>query len=120
MGFIRSINEPTVYSKWQGNSKILLLCLYVDDILYMGSSKKMLVEFKEVMMKMLEITDPRPMKYFLCLEVIQRRGSVFDSQEKYVVDLLHKAGMMNCKAIDNPLNLMKSFIHRIIPERPVH
>lgn len=104
MGFVRSINEPTVYSKQEGNSIILLLSIYVDDILYMGSSAKMLIEFKEAMMQTFEMTDLGPMQYFLGLEVIQRRGSVFVSQEKYDVDLLQRTGMSHCKCVDNPLN----------------
>lgn len=34
IGFIRSINKRMVYNKKQGKTDILLLCLYVDNILY--------------------------------------------------------------------------------------
>lgn len=57
MGFLHSSNKPTVYSKKQGNNDLLLLCLYVDDILYMGSSKEFLVEFKETIMKTFEMSN---------------------------------------------------------------
>jgi len=104
MGFIRSSNEPTVYTKMQGNSDVLLLCLYIDDILYMGSSEELLVEFKENMMKIFEMTDMGPLRYFLGLEVKQKKGCIFVSQQRYVEDLLYKSGMMNCKNIDTPMN----------------
>jgi len=35
--FRKSDNEPTLYVKMQGNSDFLVVCLYVDDIIYMGS-----------------------------------------------------------------------------------
>lgn len=104
MGFTRSLNEPTVYSKKQDDNCILLLCLYVDDILYTGSSEKYLKEFRDSMMNTFEMSDLGPMSYFLGLEIVQRRGLIFVSQHKNAVDLLHKTGMMNCKAIDTPMN----------------
>lgn len=104
MGFTRSLNEPTVYSKKQDDNCILLLCLYVDDILYTGSSEKYLKEFRDSMMNTFEMSDLGPMSYFLGLEIVQRRGLIFVSQHKNAVDLLHKTGMMNCKVIDTPMN----------------
>lgn len=35
--FRRSENEPTLYVKKRGNGDFLVVCLYVDDIIYMGS-----------------------------------------------------------------------------------
>lgn len=104
MGFIRSSNEPTVYTKKIGNIDVLLLCLYVDDILYMEFSKEMIMEFKETMMKTFEMSDLGPMRYFLGLEVAQKRGSVFVPQQKYASDLLYRAGMTNYNSVSTPLN----------------
>ncbi|XP_039146734.1 uncharacterized mitochondrial protein AtMg00810-like [Dioscorea cayenensis subsp. rotundata] len=68
MGFVQSKNEPTVYKKVRRNSDSLLLCIYVDDIIYMGSSQDMLSDFKEEMLKTFEMSDMGPIKYFLGLE----------------------------------------------------
>lgn len=70
----------------------------------MGSSEKYWVEFRGTMMRTFEMSDLGLMRYFLDLEVIQRRRSIFVSQQKYAVDLLHKTRMINCKAIDTPMN----------------
>lgn len=70
MGFIRSSNEPTVYPKKHCSTDVLLLCLYVDDILYMGSSEDMLFKLKETMMITFKMSDLGPMRHFLGLEVI--------------------------------------------------
>ena len=45
--FNRRNNEPTLYTKTNQEGKILIVCLYVDDIIYAGSL--MLEEFKVVM-----------------------------------------------------------------------
>lgn len=69
MDFIHSNNERTVYTKMRGNIDVLLLYLYVDDILYMGSSEEMIMEFKDTMMNTFEMSNLGLMRYFLDLEV---------------------------------------------------
>lgn len=56
-GFQRSITEYTLYMKFEKNEGILLLCVYVDDLIYMGSSLHMVKKFKEDMTKNFEMND---------------------------------------------------------------
>lgn len=56
-GFERSKNEPTLYLKKQGKNDILIICLYVDDMIYMGSSSALVDEFKICMKKKFEMSD---------------------------------------------------------------
>ena len=81
-GFERSANEPTLYFKRQGESDFLVVCLYVDDIIYMGSSESLILEFKSYMMKTFEMTDLVLLHYFLGLEVKQAAYGIFISQQK--------------------------------------
>lgn len=68
-GYVRSENEPTLYLKKEGTD-FLMICLYVDDIIYMGSSSALINKFKAGMMKMFEMTDLGKLHYFLGLEVL--------------------------------------------------
>ena len=45
-GFKRSDNESTLYKKMKESNDILLVCIYVNDIIYLGSSQSLLEEFK--------------------------------------------------------------------------
>jgi hypothetical protein len=49
------------------------------------------------------------MHYFMGLEVWQKPGEIFLSQRKYVVDVLHGFGMLDCKSMSTPMisNLKK-------------
>ena len=71
-GFQRSQSEPTLYYKGEGND-ILIVSLYVDDLLYMGSCAKMKDDFKIAMMNEFEMKDLGLMKYFLGMEVYQNK-----------------------------------------------
>ena len=70
-----------------------MVCLYVDDIIYMGSSNSLIADFKACMMKTFEMTDLGLLHYFLGLEVKQGADGIFVSQQKYAMDLLKRHNM---------------------------
>ncbi|KAI5355970.1 hypothetical protein L3X38_008865 [Prunus dulcis] len=55
-GFQKSPSEATLYVK-AAESGILIVSLYVDDIIYTGSSEELVMSFKTEMMKRYEMTD---------------------------------------------------------------
>jgi hypothetical protein len=100
-GFSRSENEPTLYVKTDPPGNILLVCIYVDDMIYTGNL--MLQEFKTVMQKEFEMTDMGLMRYFLGLEVDQSDQGIFICQHKYAADILKRFRMDKCKAAETPI-----------------
>ena len=44
-GYMRSENEPTFYLKKEGKSDFIIICLYIDDIIYTSSSNSLLDKF---------------------------------------------------------------------------
>lgn len=81
-GFQRSSNEHTLYCKTNQAGDTLVVCIYVDDIVFMSSSHSMLKEFKDDMMKNFEMSDLGAMSYFLGLEVRQDQLGIHISQKK--------------------------------------
>ncbi|CAH9107158.1 unnamed protein product [Cuscuta europaea] len=88
----------------QNRNHFWVVCLYVDEIIYMGSSQSMVDDFKSSMMEKFEMTDLGVLKYFSGLEVTQREDDIFISQEKYATDLL-KNHMSECKTATTPMNI---------------
>lgn len=70
-----------MYVKVNNSGDFLLLCLYVDDLIFTGNSSKMINYFKKSMMKEFERTDLGLMSYFLGLEVIQSGDGIFICQK---------------------------------------
>lgn len=103
-GFNKSPSEPTLYVQHIGND-ILIVCLYVDDLLYTGKSKDLMEKFQAEMKQEFEMSDLGLMHYFLGVEVQQTSKGIFISQTKCVVDLLKKFGMVACKAFATPIAL---------------
>ncbi|KAK4387925.1 Retrovirus-related Pol polyprotein from transposon RE2 [Sesamum angolense] len=101
-GFRRSLSEPTLYIKSQGNDT-LIVSLYVDDLIYTGNNEKMIQDFKEDMMKTFEMSDLGLMHFFLGIEKNQEKEGIFICQKKYTETLLKKFKMESCKTVTTPL-----------------
>ena len=83
----------------------MVICLYVDDLIYMGNNLKLFVDFKQSMMHEFEMTNLGVMKYFFGIQVKQGKGEIFISQEKYTLDILRKFRMLNLKSVSTPIAL---------------
>lgn len=80
------------------------MCLYIDDVIYMSSSDSLVAVFKSNMMKKFEMSNMGLLHYFLSLKVKQGVDEIFISQRKYVVDLLKRVNLFNCKPATTPMN----------------
>ena len=65
------------------------------DGLIADMKRKLAVEF--------EMKDLGMMHYFLGMEVWQNTDGIFLEQGKYVVEIMKRFGMMDCKAITTPM-----------------
>ena len=66
-GFKRRTNEPTLYTKINEQSQILIVFLYFDDFIFTRNLS--IGTFKLEMKKEFEMIDQGLMKYFLSIEV---------------------------------------------------
>jgi hypothetical protein len=101
-GFHRSPYEHALYIKPNQAGDIIIVCLYVDDLIFTGNNPKLLAEFKESMSTQFEMTDMGLMSYFLGIDVKQTDEEIFISQKKYATDVLKKFKMESCKPMLTP------------------
>lgn len=101
-GFVKCPYEHTLSIKYENNGKLLIVCLYVDDLIYTGNDRSMFDRFKESMMKEFDMSDLGLMHYFLGIEVVQSTRGIFISQRKYVQELLNKFQMRDCNPTATP------------------
>lgn len=104
-GFVRSLNEHTLYKRIEGDDHILLVCIYVDDIVYLSSSEEMVKKFTQEMEMTFEMSDLGLLNYFLGLEVKQTEDGVFISQKRYAEESLKLFQMHQCKSVTTPMNV---------------
>ncbi|XP_020577796.1 uncharacterized protein LOC110022962 [Phalaenopsis equestris] len=94
--------EHALYIKNE-DENVLIVCLYVDDLIFTGSNPSMFEKFKEAMTKEFEMTDIGLMAFYLGIEVKQMEDGIFISQEGYASEILKKFKMENSQSIKTPV-----------------
>lgn len=102
-GFEKCPQEHTLFIKKSSQGTVLLVCLYVDELIFTGNNETVLSSFKHFMMKKFDMTDLGRMQYFLGLEVLQRANGIFIFQKKYAQEVLERFNMARCDAVYNPI-----------------
>ncbi|EOY09250.1 Uncharacterized protein TCM_024658 [Theobroma cacao] len=101
--FFRSESEPTLYVKSSLGKIQLIVSVYVDDLLIIGSNKTDLKSFKNKMKSEFDMSELGEMSYFLGLEIQQRSEFICLHQKKYARKLLKRFKMEGCKPMSTPL-----------------
>jgi len=102
-GFKKCASDHGLYVKTNDYGDLLILCLYVDDMIFIGSSLKMVGDFKHIMMKEFEMTDLDLMFYFLGIEVIQGDDGIFIHQRKFAAEFLKKFKKEDSNPVKTPI-----------------
>jgi hypothetical protein len=108
LGFSKIHADPNLYYKVVNNAPVILL-LYVDN-LFLAGEESLIIQCKKELASEFDMKDLSLMHYYLGLEVWQKRGEVFLGQGKYVIKILQKFGMMDCKSTDTP---MTTYIRKV-------
>ncbi|XP_071738725.1 uncharacterized mitochondrial protein AtMg00810-like [Rutidosis leptorrhynchoides] len=103
-GFTKCPHEHALYTKVSKEGDVMIVCLYVDDLIFTGSNPKMFEEFKKAMVREFEMTDIGLMAYYLGIEVKQKKEGIFISQEGYASEVLKKFKMNECKTMNTPVD----------------
>lgn len=102
IGFEASLSDSSLFVKTNGVHVVILL-LYVDDIIITGYSTSLIQSVITTLSEVFDLKNMGILAYFLGLQVIYKlNGDLFISQAKYVKDLIHKAGIDDCKSCSTP------------------
>eukprot|EP00253_Pinus_taeda_P028312 PITA_28312 len=86
------------------NDRTLILVLYVDDLFLTGADP-FIHQCKRQLASKFDMKDLVLMHYFPGLEVWQKQGEIFLSQGKYIMKLLERFGMVDCKSVTTLMEL---------------
>ena len=103
-GFQQSSHDSALFIR-QSSQGLVLLLLYVDDMIIIGSDTIGIHDIKTHLGTCFEMKDLGPLRYFLGIEVNSSSSGYSLSQVKYASDLISRAGLIDNKAVDTPLEL---------------
>jgi hypothetical protein len=102
-GFEMGKVDKTPFLLRKGND-ILIVQVYVDDIIFGGSSHSLVARFAEDMSKEFEMFMMGELQFFLSLQIKQAKEGTFVHQAKYTKDILKKFKMDDSNPLSTPMS----------------
>lgn len=106
MGLSQSKLDPCIYFRIVNENNITFMAVYVDDLLLFTSNQETKSYIKEQLRKQFKIKDFGDLRYCIGIHVERdrKRGELYLDQRKYILDILQKYGMSNCKTVKTPMD----------------
>jgi hypothetical protein len=82
----------------------LLIQIYVDDIIFGGSSHTLVSRFQEMMESEFQVSMMGDLTFFLGIQVKQMKQDTFMHQAKYTKYLMKKFNMVELKPVSTPMS----------------
>ncbi|XP_018505047.2 uncharacterized mitochondrial protein AtMg00810-like [Pyrus x bretschneideri] len=96
------MSDSSLFVRTDGADVVILL-FYVDDIIITGSNSQQIQSVITTLNAVFDLKDMGRLAYFLGLQITYNsNGDLFINQAKYTKDLIHKAGMDDCKPCSTP------------------
>jgi hypothetical protein len=95
--------DQTLFLLRQGRD-ILIVQVYVDDIVFRGSSNSLVARFAEDMSREFEMSMMGELQFFLRLQIKKSKEGTFVHQAKYTKDIVRKFKMQDSKDMATPMS----------------
>ena len=95
--------DSSLYIRNESDSPIAII-LYVDDLVIGGKDLAEINKVKSLLSSRFEMKDLHELRYFLGIEVIRTPVGILISQRHYVLNLLYKFKLTECKPVSTPFD----------------
>ncbi|KAD2393896.1 hypothetical protein E3N88_40873 [Mikania micrantha] len=84
----------------------------LDDIIITGNHKEAVADVITRLSSLFAVKDLGRLHYFLGIEVVHHNSDLLLCQRKYIISILHRAGLIDCKPVTSPM----STSHVLLPD----
>jgi glycosylphosphatidylinositol transamidase (GPIT) subunit GPI8 len=95
--------DKTLFTLKHGNYS-LLVQIYMNDIIFGGSSHNLVSSFQEMMENEFQMSMMGEFTFFLGIQLKQMKEGIFVNQAKYMKDLMKKFNMAELKPMSTPMS----------------
>ncbi|KAD4178801.1 hypothetical protein E3N88_27392 [Mikania micrantha] len=103
LGFQGSQTDPSLFV-CSRNGTLLYMLIYVDDIILTGNNDHAIDTVVHNLSREFAIQDMGALSYFLGIEITRHGLDMILSQQKYIKDLLVRAGLSAAKPVPSPMS----------------
>ena len=86
------------------STSLIVIIIYVEDPVIGGEHLVDINKVKFLLSDKFEMTDMKELHYFLGIEVIRTPAGIMISERHYILHLLYKFRMVQCKSVATPLD----------------
>lgn len=111
MDLTQSKLDPCIYFKIVDDKNILFVAIYVDDLLIFTNNLESKKNIKEELNNKFKMKDLGDVSYCIGVHVERDRqnGIIYLDQKKYILEILNKFGMSDCKPVKTPMDINTKF-----------
>ena len=102
LGF-KSLTSDAGLFIYKSNQGFVIAVIYVDDALFCGPNRSLVLKLKQGFMQKWETQDLGDVTEFLHMSIIKQGSKVHIDQCAYLETVLQRCGMQNCKTAATPL-----------------
>ena len=102
LGFTSLASDAGVFY-YRGEGSFVVAIIYIDDAIFCGPSKSLVLKLKEAFMKRWETWDLGEVMEFLHMHITRQGSSIHLDQSAYLKTVLQRCGMQNTKSAATPL-----------------
>lgn len=104
IGFKHLQSDNSIYI-WTSNNVKVIIPVFVDDLTIVSESKQVLNQVKTELAANFKLKDLGPTSFLLGVQVIydQKKRTLQLSQRQYIIDLLKRFEMADCKPVTTPM-----------------
>jgi hypothetical protein len=104
-GYVMGSVDKTLFTL-KHDIDFLLVQIYVDDIIFGGSSHTLVSRFQEMMENEFQMSMMGELTFFLGIQVKQTKEDIFIHQAKYTKDLMKKFNIAELKPVSTPMSMV--------------
>jgi hypothetical protein len=106
-GYVMGSIDKTLFTLNHGTD-FLLIQIYMDDIIFGGSSHTLVSRFQEMMEGEFHMSMMGELTFLLGIQIKQMKQGTFMHQAKYMKDLMKKFNMVELKIVSTPMSTATS------------
>lgn len=114
MGLSQTKLDPCIYYKIEDDRNMIFMAIYVDDILIFTNNQNMKSHVKAELHKKFKMKDLGDLCYCIGIHIERDRknGIIYLDQRKYIMEVLQKYGMSDCKTVKTPMDVNTKFYEK--------
>jgi hypothetical protein len=114
LGFVKAKFDTSLFIFRCGTNTVYLL-LYVDDIVLTASSATLLQQTISALKWEFTMKDLEPLHHFLGVSVQHQADGLFLTQHQFTINILERAGMVDCKPVLTPVDTQAKVFTKFKP-----